>query len=241
MPRVAQDIMNRELLGIRPDLPAAQALDLLRTFRVGALPILDEARHPLGVVSLSDLLEPGGTAAERMSRPAVCIASSAPVESAARLLARSDMHHVIVVDATGAAVGMISTLDALRALLDLPTRHPATFPHWDDSTKVSWTDDWLLDDSGAPNAPQGPGILALSTDHLGEGDSLVWAEACGNVRARVLRLLGSDTGEESALRRVLTLRGLRFRAAEVADEAAREQIVHLLRDRIAHAPPPGAP
>jgi hypothetical protein len=33
MPRTAQDIMNRELLALRPEMPGDEARDLLRSFR----------------------------------------------------------------------------------------------------------------------------------------------------------------------------------------------------------------
>ncbi len=240
MPRTVQDIMNRELLAIRPDLPVREALDLLRSFRIGAAPVLDDARRPMGVVAIRDLLdEASGAAHERMSRPALCVSISATVEQAARQLARMDLHHLVVVDGTGAAVGMLSTLDALRALLDLPTRHPKTFPHWDDATEVSWTDEWPLEPDAVQHAPEGAGVLVLATDHLGERDEVVWAESAGQLRQRVRRLATAPQEERAELREILSLPGLRFRAAAVPEEASQERIVVLLRQRMDSTPPPG--
>lgn len=54
MPRTVDDIMNKELLSVPANLPAPEAAALLRSFGVGAAPILDEGRCPLGVVSLRD-------------------------------------------------------------------------------------------------------------------------------------------------------------------------------------------
>jgi CBS-domain-containing membrane protein len=45
----------------------------------------------------------------------MCIEGSAGIETAGRRLALADAHHVIVVDSAGVAVGIISTLDVLRA------------------------------------------------------------------------------------------------------------------------------
>jgi hypothetical protein len=242
--------MNRELLAVRPDLHVREARDLLRSFAVGAAPVLDEARHPLGVVSLRDALEGEGLVSDVMSRPAVCVDSSASIDHAARRLARGDRHHLVVVDSEGAAVGMLSTLDALRGLLGLPARHPSTFPHWDDTTGVSWSDDWPLEEESFAQAPDGPGVLALVTAHVEDVDLVVWAEACANVRARVLELVSlpvqeepaqeEPVQEESALARILSLRDLRFRAAFVPDESARSTVVAMLRDRLEHLPPPGS-
>jgi len=240
MPRTAQDIMNRELLAIRPDMPTEQARDLLLMFRVGAMPVLDDLRRPVGVISVRDLLHPGGTTGERMSRPAICVSTSTPIEDAARQLARSDIHHLVVVDGAGMAVGMLSTLDVLRALLDLPTRHPDTFPHWDELTGVSWTDDRPLEEESVRQAPEAAGVLALTTGHLGDRDTIVWVESCLSLRQRVRNLLTDTAREEARLRHILTLQGLRFRTAVVPDESARRCIVGLMRARIESVPPPGA-
>lgn len=240
MARTVQEIMNRELLAVRPDLPAAEVGVLLRSFGVGAAPVLDDARRPLGVVSVRDVLDADGTAGDRMTRPAICVGSATSVEEAARRLAGTEMHHLIVVDASGAAAGMLSTLDLLRAVLGMPARHPAAFPHWDETTDVSWTDDWNLETEHATRAPDGAGVLVLVRGSAGETEVLVWAEPCGNVRARVLELVQVPTRQEAALVRVLALRDLRFRAASVQDEDARERVVSILRDRLEHLPPPGA-
>lgn len=240
MPRTVQEIMNHELLAITPELPADEARDLLRAFHIGAAPVLDDAGRPVGVVSLRDPLERGGRTREYMSRPARCIPVSTPVEEAARQLARSDAHHLIVVDSAGSVVGMLSSIDALRALLDLPARHPETFPHWDHATGTSWTDEWPLEEDAATNAPSGAGVLALTIGHLGDPDSVLWAESCGNIRQRVLHLATTHAATDPDLTRVLARRGVRFRATAVSDETAQARIVALLRDRIANAPPSGA-
>src|SRR5579883_2651944 len=109
MARTVDEIMNRELLAVRPDMTILEARELLRTFGVGAAPVVDEARRPLGVVSVRNLLDPEGAVQQRMSKPAICVPLSMTVEDAARHLGRTDMHHLVVVDATGAAVGMLSS------------------------------------------------------------------------------------------------------------------------------------
>jgi CBS domain-containing protein len=236
-----QDIMNRELLAVPPSLPVREAMELLRTFRVGAAPVLEESGRPIGVVSLRDLVDDGKgrTVEDRMSRPAITISLSASVEQAARQLASMDMHHIVVVDGAGSAAGMLSALDALRALLDLPARHPATFPHWDESMEVSWTDEWPVDVDAVPRAPAGPGVIALVTGRLGERDAIVWVESSGSLPDRLRRLVTGQDGEPE-LRKVLSQPGIRFRAALVRDEAARVRIVAVLRQRMEAAPAPGA-
>lgn len=239
MSRTVADIMNKELLSLRRDLPAREALEQLRLFGVGAAPILDENGKPLGVVSLRDRLEADRCVQDVMTRPVACVAMSSTVEAAAEQMARGDRHHLVVVDGTGAAVGMVSTLDLLRALLELPARHPAAFPHWDASTHTSWTDDRPLEAENALHAPDASGVLLLVTSRRGKRDAIVWVEACPNVRARVLACASRSTHQEPALTRVLALDGLRFRASHVDDPATRDAIVNDLRSNLDHVPPPG--
>jgi CBS domain-containing protein len=238
--RTVDEIMNREVLAVRSDTPVRQVRDLFRAFAVGAVPVVDDAQRPCGFLSLRDVLEAEGTAGQRMTKPAMCVATSATIDQAARQLASTGRHHLVVVDGAGVAVGMLSTLDLLRGVMGLPTRHPAAFPHWDEATQVRWTDDWPLDEQGCANAPDVPGILLIVTGGPGERDAVVWTEPCASVRARALELFSSPSTRPQSLLRHLSRPGLRFRAAVVFDESARQRIAAILRDRLDHVPPPGA-
>ncbi len=239
MARTVQEIMNRELLSIGPNHPAREASEVLRSFRVTALPVVDEERRPIGVASRSDPLELDGTVGAHMTQPAACIPLSMTVEEAGKQLATRDLHHLVVVDGAGKAVGMLSTLDVLRALLDIPTRHPDTFPHWDETTGVSWTNDWPLQADSVDRAPTRPGVLLLSAARHGERDAAVWVESCADLRSRVREMVVRAVAEDVVLERLLAHANLQFRAAAIVDRDARERTTALLRDRIAHAPPPG--
>jgi hypothetical protein len=241
MARTLREIINPEVLAVRPDLPAREVRSLLRSFAVGAVPVVDDAGKPLGVLSLRDLIDSvEGTAGGRMSKPAICTNDSITIESAARHLASTDMHHLVVVDGTGIVVGMLSSLDLLRGLLGMPARHPAAFPHWDTETQVRWTDEWLLDEHACAQAPRAAGVLVLISGAAGQPDAIVWAEECADVRARVSDLVSRPEVQDVAVRNCLARPGLRARATTVEDAASRQRIAKLLRDRILHAPPPGA-
>jgi CBS domain-containing protein len=240
MARNVDEIMNRELLTVRTDTPTRDVRDLIRSFEVGCVPVVDDEGRPLGVLSLRDVLDVDATAGARMSKPAMCVEISSAIGDAAHQLARSGRNHLVVVDGSGAAVGMLSTLDALRGVLGLPTPHPATFPHWDEETHVSWTDDLPLDEMGSKKAPDGPGFLLVVSGAPGERDAVVWSEPCANVRARVVEMVLRAPKELSTLARELSRPGVRFRAAAVFDKTAQQRIAALLRDRLEHRPPPGA-
>ena len=232
--------MNRELLAVVPETPVQAIRELLRTFGIGVVPVLDDKRKPLGVVTAVTILDGGGTAADRMSRSVICLEGSTGIEEAARRLAIEDAHHMVVLDSSGAAVGVVSARDLLRATLGLPAHHPAAFPHWDAATQSSWTDQWPLDEAHATQAPEAAGVLVLVRGSIGETDAVVWVEACANVRARVAAITALSSSAEPALARLLERHDLRFRAAAVRNDADRERIASRLRGDLEHRPPPGA-
>jgi hypothetical protein len=239
MERRVQEIMNRELVAVRPSTPVSEVRGLLRTFGIGAAPVCDDARHPVGVISVRDALYGEATAGERMTSPAICVDVATPVGEAARRLAITDMHHLVVVDGSGAAVGMLSSLDLLREVLGLTAHHPAAFPHWDEATNASWTDDWPLRLENLVRAHDGPGVLVLIRPRPGEPDEAVWVEECVNSRTRVSEML-DRSDHETSLARVLASDGLRFRTASVWTAEGRARILMRLRDRLSHVPPKGA-
>jgi Mg/Co/Ni transporter MgtE len=240
MTRSISEIMNRELLAVAPETPVRAIRELLRTFAVNAVPVLSEERRPLGIVTMAALIDGDGTAGDRMSRPAMCIEGSAGIEAAARRLAVTDAQHMVVVDSAGMAVGIVSVLDVLRAMLGVPAHHPAAFPHWDAATQSSWTDEWPLDDEHTSQAPDAAGVLVLVRGSVRETDVVVWVEACANVRDRIAALTALGSSAEPELARLLERHDLRFRAAAVPIDADRERITSGLRSNLEHRPPPGA-
>jgi CBS domain-containing protein len=230
MARVVQEIMNAELFSLRSNDDASQAVDYVLALGITAAPVLDEEGKPVGVASLRDLLRhsAAGKVADRMTVPALTVGAHEPIETAARRLAEHDVHHLVVVDAKGRAVGMVASVDFVRALLGLPSLHPDAFPHWDKLNRVSWSDDTLLDLEHVDVAPDTAGVFALVSGGRGKPERVVWAEPSNNVRTRLYELLSGAAGEAPELRRILEqYTGLRFRSTALP--APRE------RDRLARA------
>lgn len=124
--RTVADIMNRKLLYLREGDRLSLARAKIQEFGVTAVPVLDEDHRPIGVVSLRDFAgEPA-----RASEPAMTVTDTTTVLDAARTLARLDAHHLVVVDAKGIAVGMVSAVDFVRELVGLTPRHPRTFDQY---------------------------------------------------------------------------------------------------------------
>jgi len=124
MAATVRDFMNPQLVylaaGARPEAAMQPILD----FGITAVPVLDDEKRPVGVVSLRDLVHARG-ARPAVTEAVVSVGVDEPLGAAARKLAEKGLHHVVVIDAEGRAVGMLSALDVMRGLLGLEAKHPS--------------------------------------------------------------------------------------------------------------------
>lgn len=118
------DIMNPKLLYIREGDRLTMARSKIIEFGVTAIPVLDDSHRPVGVISLRDLDRLGHV---EPSTPVHVVKSTATIDEGARVLVDSGMHHLVVVDDDGIAVGMVSAIDFVRAFSGRPSTHPAAF------------------------------------------------------------------------------------------------------------------
>ncbi len=233
-----REIMNPELFSVGPEEPAERALAGILALGITGVPVVDPQGKPVGLVSLRDLVGDGcgTTAGERMTRPPATVPAEARIGEAARRLARTRYHRLIVVDEGGRAVGMVSSLDLIRGLLGLPAPHPASFPHLDRETGLSWTDELPLEMNELPAAPEGPGVLVLIHGGAGVAERVVWAESAENVRSRLREML--TAARPDLLAAWLEHGGLLFRAASAPDPAERAEALSAVVRRGPPTPDP---
>jgi len=135
------DIMSRDVVSVSTDTTLNDAWGLLRKHKVKLLPVIDEQRQVLGIISLVDYLkrlelegyedlygrlenfvkgEDEASDAPRvgniMASPAFTVQQSEPIVSLVPLLSDKGMHHVPVVDADNKLVGIITQSDLIAAL-----------------------------------------------------------------------------------------------------------------------------
>ena len=232
-----REIMNPELFHLRPGDSAEDALHGLLAMGITGAPVLDADGRPVGMLSLRELAQRrvGQRAEDVMGRPAATVPDDAAVPEAARRLAETGHHRLAVVDADGKAVGNVSALDALRALLGIPAVHPAAFPHLHAATRLAWTDTRPLVLQELDVAPDGPGLFVISHAGAGRPEHVVWAEASHNVYARLTDILSSPQTDRPILAWWLERGRLRFRAATVDDFEAGRAALHQLLGREALA------
>lgn len=233
-----REIMNPELFSVGPDEPVETALAGILALGITGVPVVDAQHRPVGLVSLRDLVgnRPGATAGERMTQPPATVPAEARIGDAARRLAKTRYHRLIVIDEKGRVVGMVSSLDLIRGLLGLPVPHPASFPHLDSETGLSWTDELPLDLHEIHAAPDGPGLLMLLHGAAGAPERVLWAEAAESVRSRLTDMLTAP--QPDLLASWLEHGGLLFRAASAPDPAERAEALAAVLRRAATTPRP---
>ena len=123
--RLVKEIMNPQLLYVRDGDRMTLVRNQILRFGVTAVPVLDDEHRPVGVVSLRDLADEEEQI--RISVPVETIREDETIEAGARKLALTTLHHLVVVDTRGIAVGMVSAVDFLRALVGVGPFHPTTF------------------------------------------------------------------------------------------------------------------
>ena len=143
MSATVRDVMTTRVIAVRKDASFKEMAAMLRSSRISAFPVVDDARRVIGVVSEADLLvkeavqadgasmlaalrhwredekEAGVTAGDLMTTPALTIGPDAAVAEAARLMYDHRVKRLPVVTGAGLLVGIISRVDVL-SVFDRP-------------------------------------------------------------------------------------------------------------------------
>jgi CBS domain-containing membrane protein len=137
------DVMSRDVLAVRRDTPLAEAWQILRQHDIRALPVLDPARHVIGLVSDVDFVKNTGldlhdglemrfrrvirelklacfgrpeTVGQIMPREVRTVAEDLHVAELVPLMADAGLRHVAVIDRDRRLSGIISQSDLIAAL-----------------------------------------------------------------------------------------------------------------------------
>ncbi len=135
------DAMHPGLITCAPETPLRSVARMLATYRVHAVLVTthggDELPHgdSWGVVSDVDVLRAATgdeldelPVREVVGAPALTVATGDDLGEAARLMIEHEVSHLVVLEpASGRPVGVLSTLDVVRALAGFPERHPVAF------------------------------------------------------------------------------------------------------------------
>ena len=126
------DLMTIDPITVRGDARTEVAEDLMRSYHVTGLPVVDEHGSLIGVISQTDLLHLAAPVVmalirhhasrirvgEVMSVPPVTIEASAPLRDAAIRMNRDRLHRLVAVDDHGRPIGIISAMDFVALAAD---------------------------------------------------------------------------------------------------------------------------
>lgn len=123
--------MSRPVATVAPDTEFHRAFDLMRSLNIHHLPVVDGGRV-VGLVAERDLLLAAANfgsselpVGEIVRGPAVCIAESAPLKEAARLLVVKHIGSLPVLDSKKALVGIITETDIFKIAAGMLRARPA--------------------------------------------------------------------------------------------------------------------
>jgi CBS domain-containing protein len=133
------NVMTTDVATVRPETTLKQVAELLAARGISGVPVVDENRHVVGVVSEADILAKerwprrpsrlerllrrdaldakttARTAGEAMTSPAVTIGAERRVDAAASLMLDRGINRLPVVDREGLLVGIVTRADLVRA------------------------------------------------------------------------------------------------------------------------------
>ncbi|MEV0743168.1 CBS domain-containing protein [Streptomyces sp. NPDC050549] len=140
-PHIVSDVMTRTVVALGRGAGFKDIVKTMQQWKVSALPVLDDERRVIGVVSeadllpkeafhdgdpdryaelrrLSDLTKAGAvTAGELMTAPALTVHADATLARAARTMAVTRTKRLPVVDDKGVLKGIVSRSDLLKVFL----------------------------------------------------------------------------------------------------------------------------
>lgn len=136
---LVRDVMTTEIASVDEAMACKEAVQLMSEWTVSAIPVTDQNRRVLGMVSEADMLSKqerrswrltlarrtrreqakaaARTAGQMMTAPAITIGLDAPLRTAARMMNAHHIRRLPVVDESGKLLGVVSRRDLLTAFV----------------------------------------------------------------------------------------------------------------------------
>lgn len=117
----AHDIMTSPVITVTPAVPLKGAAALMVSHGFTALPVVDDAKQLVGIVTEADLVrgryleEGGAVVADVMTTPAVSMDAAAPAEMLARVMIDDRRRCIPIVDGS-TVIGVVTRRDLVRVI-----------------------------------------------------------------------------------------------------------------------------
>jgi CBS-domain-containing membrane protein len=121
-----KDIMTKKVYTVDFDAAAEEAAWGLTRRQIGAAPVRDKAGQLVGMLTSADLVDPEPhqwikkepTVGDLMDPDVFAVYADDPALAAVHELAKRNQHRVVVLDADNRLVGIVSTMDVVKALYE---------------------------------------------------------------------------------------------------------------------------
>ena len=148
--RLVSDVMTREVVSLKPEMSVGESWQKMIHNELKALPVVDASGEVIGLVTDEDLLERGGilhrlsvtlqlpdneiqkeikslgdsplTVMDVMTKPVITVRVDDFLGSAAQKMVHSELKRLPVVDDQNHLAGMLSRLDILKQLVEIPAQ-----------------------------------------------------------------------------------------------------------------------
>ena len=125
MEGTVEQIMTRKVLTLAPDADVNDAAWGLTMRGISGAPVKDAQGHVLGIVSKSDLADPGRmrsplapeTVSDAMTPLLFAVRASDNLMDAVRRMVETGAHRLVVVDDEGKLAGIVTPMDVMRELV----------------------------------------------------------------------------------------------------------------------------
>jgi CBS domain-containing protein len=121
------DVMSSPVLTLSAGSTLAEANAALASARVGGMAVVSETGRLVGMISAQDCLDPrhadpNAPIGDAMTRVLFAVRPGDPLTLAVQLKVDQHIHRVLVVGETGALIGIVTSMDVLRAMAASPAQ-----------------------------------------------------------------------------------------------------------------------
>ncbi len=110
------ELMVREVVVASPEDTIGEIRERMLSLEIHALPVVDDRRRPIGIVTSSDLVESFAATipvSRIMTTNVQTLSADTPAHIAARVMRNHRLHHLLVTDGDK-LVGILSSFDLLK-------------------------------------------------------------------------------------------------------------------------------
>lgn len=119
-----RDIMTKQVYVVDANASAEEAAWALTRRHIGGAPAQDGDGKLIGVISNYDLVNPEpsqwirgeGTVADLMNPDVISLYEDDPAMTAVEVMAKRDIHRIVVLNESGKLAGIVTPMDVVRAL-----------------------------------------------------------------------------------------------------------------------------